>query len=76
MMEKEFTIYDGNLKVKVNITDEKKDKIIERILQYCKENNCVDGETLHQSDNCLLDAPNVLSDIIDDIMEFETNWEG
>lgn len=75
-MEKEFTIYDGDLKVKVNITDEKKDKIVERILQYCKENNCVEGETLHQSDDCLLEAPGVLSDIIDDIMEFETNWEG
>lgn len=75
-MQKEFDIYGGDLKVKVDITDEKKDKIIERILQYCKENNCVDGETLHQSDNCLLDAPNVLSDIIDNIIKFQTNWEG
>lgn len=75
-MQKEFNLYGGDLKVKVDITDEKKDKIIERILQYCKENNCIDGETLHQSDNCLLDAPNVLSDIIDNIISFETNWEG
>lgn len=75
-MQKEFDIYGGDLKVKVDITDEKKDKIVERILQYCKENNCVDGETLHQSDNCLLDAPNVLSDIIDNIIKFQTNWEG
>jgi hypothetical protein len=75
-MQKEFNLYGGDLKVKVDITDEKKDKIIERILQYCKENNCINGETLHQSDNCLLDAPNVLSDIIDNIISFETNWEG
>ena len=74
-MQSEFDLYGGDLKVKVDITDEKKDKIVERILQYCKENNCVDGETLHQSDNCLLDAPNVLSDIIDNIINFETEWK-
>jgi len=65
----------GNIDVTVNITQEKKDAILERILQYCKDENCVDGETLHQSDECILNAPDVLSDIIDNILKFETNWD-
>lgn len=70
----EFTIYDGDLEVKVEITEEKKNAIIERLLTYCKRHECISGEVLHQSDNCIIDAPIVLSDIIDDILKFETKW--
>ena len=70
-MKKEFPIYDGEFIYEYEITPEKKDAIVNRILEYCVANNCVNGETLHQSDDCLIDAPNVLSDIIDDIIEFE-----
>lgn len=61
--------------VKVEITEEKKDAIIERILQYCKENKCTSGEKLHQDDDCIIDAPCVLSDIIDDILKFEIEYD-
>ena len=73
-MLKEFELYDGDLKVKVSITEEKKDAIIERLLKFCKEEQCVSGETLCQSDSCLIEAPNVLCDMIDDIMKFESEW--
>jgi hypothetical protein len=53
------------------ITQEKKDLIVERILKYCKDNDCTCGETLHQSDECIIDAPHVLSDIIDNILKFK-----
>ena len=48
-----------------------KDEVFARIIKYCTEHNCFEGETLQQDDDCLLDAPNVLSEIIDDIIKFE-----
>tara|TARA_R110000782_G_scaffold266006_1_gene360170 strand:- start:371 stop:592 length:222 start_codon:yes stop_codon:yes gene_type:complete len=71
----EWTMYDGDVKVTLEVTQEKKDAILERIIEYCKENECTSGESLHQNDNCLIDAPNVLSDIIDDILDFKTEYQ-
>lgn len=72
----EFKIHDGDLKVQVEITEEKKNAIVARILKFCKEYNCISGETLQQSDRCIIEAPEVLSDIIDDIMDFKEEYVG
>jgi hypothetical protein len=40
-----------------------------------KEHQCISGEQLQQSDVCILLAPDVLSDIIDDIIKPETKWK-
>ena len=45
------------------------------LLKYCKDNGCYCGETLQQSDSCLIDAPDVLSDIIDNILQIKTTWK-
>ena len=75
-MEKlDFELYDGELKVSLLITEEKKNAVMQRIIQYCIEHNCIDGEVLHQNDECLIEAPSVLSDIIDNILEFEQTWK-
>lgn len=71
----EFELYDGGMEVKLEITEDKKNAVIERILEYCKEYNCTSGEHLQQNDDCLIEASQVLSEIIDDILKFETNWK-
>lgn len=73
-MRKEMKIYDGDVTVTYIDTPEVRDKVFERVLQYVKENNASSGETIHQSDNCIINAPDTLSDIVDDILEME--WEG
>ena len=55
------------------MTEEKKDKIIEHLMKYIKKHNCIDGEHLMQDDNCLIEAPDVLCDILDEF-DFKTNW--
>ena len=67
-------VYGGDANIHFDISEEKKNKIVDRILEYCIKNECFDGETLHQSDNCLIDAPSVLSNIIDDIIDFKIEW--
>ncbi len=52
------------------ITNEQKDKIVERLIKYYSE-HCHFGEGIHQDDESILNAPEVLSDICDDIIEFK-----
>lgn len=75
-MIKEFILYDGDLKVQIEITEEKKNAIVDRILEYCKKHDCISGETLHQDDDCIIYAPDVLSDIIDNILQPKEEWVG
>lgn len=70
----ELKLHDGEYIARTRITQEKKEAIVDRILIYCIKNDCVNGETLHQNDNCIIDATVVLSDILDKILDFETEW--
>lgn len=47
-----------------------REKIFKRVLDYFKENEIFSGEAIHQDDNAIISAPNVLSDIADDILMF------
>lgn len=60
----------GNVKVSYEITDETKDKIIERLIQYYSEHLWY-GEGIHQNDDAQIEAPIVLSHICDVIIQFE-----
>lgn len=48
-----------------------RDAVFERVMQYFNEYNCYAGEIIHQSDDPIIYAPNVLSDIADDILKFK-----
>jgi hypothetical protein len=63
-----FIKYDS--RISYEITDEMKDRIVERLLQYYAKHLHY-GEGIHQDDNSLIEAPNVLSDICDDIIIFK-----
>lgn len=52
---------------KVNWTPEKKEAAIEKLTKYFEKYGC--GECIMQSDNALIEAPEVLSDIADDILK-------
>ena len=57
--------------IQVTWTQEKKDKAIEILTKYFEKYGI--GESIMQSDNALIDAPEVLSNIADDIL---INGEG
>lgn len=60
----------GDQVIEYCITDSQKDKIVERLLEYYKE-HCHFGEGIHQDDDSIIEAPSVLSDICDNIIEFK-----
>lgn len=70
----EFKIYNGEKLVRIDNVELKKELIFNRIIKYMIDHNCSSGETLQQSDECLLDAPDVLSEIIDEIIQPEDTW--
>lgn len=65
-----FNPYGDGSRVCYEITDEQKDEIVMRLLQYYKDYSCF-GEAIHQDDDSIMEAPSVLSDICDNIIKFE-----
>lgn len=50
-------------------TPEVRQKIMDRILAYVRKYGATAGEVIHQDDNCIIYAPEVLSDIVDNILK-------
>ena len=66
---KSFKIYGGDYDVSYEMTEEKKNKIINKIIEYAKEHNCISAEHLMQDDKCMIDSYSLMADIIE-IFEF------
>lgn len=61
--------------VTYNDTQEIRDAVFERVMKYFIEHEAFFGESIHQSDDPIIDAPNVMSDIADDIIKFKFQSE-
>ena len=61
--------------VTYNDTQEIRDAVFERVMKYFIEHEAFFGESIHQSDGPIIDAPNVMSDIADDIIKFKFQSE-
>ena len=67
---KGFFVANGDTIINYEITDEQKDKIVERLIEYYSTYLWF-GEGIHQDDDSLIEAPSVLSDICDCIIKFK-----
>ena len=56
-------------------SQEMKDKVFDRLIDWYIEQEAFHGECIQQSDRCVMDAPNILSEIADDIIKFDAKWE-
>lgn len=52
-----------------------KQAVFDRVMAYFKEHEMFSGESIHQCDATIIDAPSVLSDIADDIIQFDVVWK-
>lgn len=55
--------------------DNVRNAVFERVMQFFKDHESFSGESIMQSDSPLIDAPNVLAEIADEIMEFKVDWK-
>ena len=53
-------------------TPELKEKVYQAVLDYYKKHQAYAGEVIMQDDNCIINAPEVLANIADDIFKFKT----
>ncbi len=53
-----------------------KDALFEKLLNWFFEQETFSGESIMQSDGPLLESPVLLSDIADDILQFDVTWKG
>lgn len=67
-MTRVYDLYEASTVI-VEIDDFKKNEIIEALLNYYNDHSCWYGEVLSQDDNALIDAPVVLSEILDNIIQ-------
>lgn len=69
MKEKLFEYYREKDAYSVIYNEDSMQKVMDIIFKYMQDNNCFHGESLHQDDDCIIYAPNVLSEIIDDVLK-------
>ena len=54
---------------KVDLSEESKNKIVEKILDWMQKYNISCGESVQQCDWGIMESPNLVSDIIDNILK-------
>ena len=69
-----FSTHNYDCNNKVQVTEMKARATIEKILEFCKDFSVTNGEVLLQDDSALIEAPNLIADILDDILKIETEW--
>lgn len=67
--------YDDKTVIINNNIDQIKNQLYEKILQYCKEHDAFIGEKVAQSDDCIIDLPELMIDIVDNIFNFEVKYD-
>lgn len=69
-----FSTHNFDCNNKVQVTEVKARDTIKKILQFCKDFSVTNGEVLLQNDSALIHVPNLVADILDDILKIETEW--
>ena len=69
-MKRKFEDYT----IEYSDTDETKSEVFNRLIEFFIKHEAFNGEAIYQNDNPLLDAPELLSDIAENIIQFKHTW--
>ena len=61
--------------VLVDNSDEVKQKVFDELMKYFMKHDAFSGEVICQSDNCIIEATDVLANIADNIIKFKVNYK-
>lgn len=62
---------DDNIVVTGDNSEEAKEKVFQAVMAYFIKHKSFWGESIAQSDNTIIDAPDVMCDIADNIIKFK-----
>lgn len=68
------TIEIDDVIITYNCSEATKQAVFDRVLHFFLQNQAFSGESICQSDSCIIDAPETLCDIAD-IMKFDVEWK-
>jgi hypothetical protein len=57
--------------VEYDDSEQVRDRVFNRLMEFLHEHNLYNGEVILQSDSIQLDAPDFLADLIDNVIQFE-----
>ncbi len=62
---------------KVSFSDDQevRDKVFYRLIDWYLGHESFSGESIMQCDIPMVDAPNILADIVDKIIKFDVKWD-
>lgn len=67
--KKTFSYYGEEDAVEVVYSEDTMKEVMYEIFNFMETHNCFHGESLHQDDDCIIYAPGVISEIIDNILK-------
>ena len=73
-MIKAIVLYDGDSTAYFEETDEKKQLLWDKMIEFCRKHNSDTGESV-QNDDFNIDSPQFMAEVIDDIIKFERKWK-
>lgn len=66
-------MYDGDMIAAYEETEEKKQQLWDTVINWCKKYNAATAESW-QNDDFQIEAPSLMVDVIDEIIQFKTQW--
>lgn len=66
-------MYDGDMIAEYDETPELKDAVFNKIMNWFEKNSFSTGESM-QNDNFNIESPEVMAEILDEIIKFKTKW--
>lgn len=67
------TTFYSNIDTKISYSSSEKTKqeVFDAIINWVRKHDAWSGEILCQDDDCQIEAPQLLADIVDDILDFK-----
>lgn len=59
---------------KFNDDQATKDKVFEAVVEFFLKHEAFSGESVQQNDGPQIEAPELLADLVDDIIKFDVKW--
>jgi hypothetical protein len=69
------TIETKNAKITYPNDPETKNKVYQKLIEWYAKYELFHGESIVQSDDGNINAPIIISEIVDDIIKFEIEWK-
>lgn len=66
---------DSYIIVRYEDSDFVKEQVFNAVVEWCKKHSEYSGEGICQRDTTIIEAPDLIATIVDDIIKFDVEWK-